>query len=419
MQFFKERKDLFSFLLIFAAFVTLSVPRARAFGPSDLDLREEASNNIRRDETSGENLSIRRVALEALGAAAGTVVVMNAQTGHIITIVNQEWAIRNAFKPCSTIKLVTGVAGVSEHIIAPDGSLTTGAYRLGLDDALAYSNNTYFQKVGASLGNEKLISYALKLGLGSPTGINASGENPGKLPFGNESLRIYSHADDFLASPLQLAVMVSAITNGGKVVVPRIARTRSQKAGFRGVLRRRLELRPAVYERMIPGMIGAASYGTAKIIPDDLFVAGKTGSCISGGTWVGLFASVAPADDPVYSVVVITRGSHARGNHSAAIAAKVYEALAPGFRRSFPGTLVAEKRANDAQDRIRNAGRSGNSTRQPTPGMVRTGSSRPTGTKSENKMSPARKGKTLEELFPTVVIVKGQRETGRPRVVSN
>ena len=39
--------------------------------------------------------------------------MMEAQTGKIVTIVNQDWAIRNSFKPCSTIKLVTGVAGLN------------------------------------------------------------------------------------------------------------------------------------------------------------------------------------------------------------------------------------------------------------------------------------------------------------------
>lgn len=430
MQFRKSSKDLIAVSLVFALLLLGTSSRAFAAGPSDAGLREEAAGNIENDDTSGEDLQIRRVAVEALGTAAGTVVVMDARTGRIITIVNQEWAIRHAFKPCSTIKLVTGVAGVSEHLIAPDGSLVNGSHRLGLDDALAYSNNAYFQKVGSALGSEKMISYALELGLGSPTGINAEGETPGKLPFGNENLRIYSHADDFLASPLQLAVLVSAITNGGNVLVPTIARTRSEKASFRGILRRRLDLRPAAFERMIPGMIGAADYGTAKAIPDDLRVAGKTGSCISAGTWVGLFASVAPAENPAYSVVVITRGTRARGKYSAAIAGKIYESLAPRFNRRIGKTLIAEnsnRRKSPARDQAaaprnpRPAG--GTSARsneeRPGPGIVKTGSSAPAGTNSETGASPRTKGKSLEEMFPTVVIVNGKREIVRPRVINN
>ena len=75
-------------------------------------------------------------------------------------------------------------------------------------------------------------------------------------------------------------------------------------------------------------MIGAAEYGTARRGVDaTLGVAGKTGSCIEKGSWVGLFASVAPVADPQYSVVVITRGQGERGKYAAAIAGKIYNVL--------------------------------------------------------------------------------------------
>ena len=101
---------------------------------------------------------------------------MEAQTGKILTVVNQDWGIRQSFKPCSTIKLVTGVAGVSEKLIDQAGNVRTRPFPMNLDDALAYSNNSYFQVVGRNLGSRKMISYAQAFGLGQPTGINADGE---------------------------------------------------------------------------------------------------------------------------------------------------------------------------------------------------------------------------------------------------
>jgi len=386
---------------------------------SDSDLQAETSRNRANDDLSGENLAVRQVALEALGTAAGTVVVMDAQTGRIYSIINQDWAIRHAFKPCSTIKLVTGIAGLNEGLIGRDGGLLRGTYNLGLDSALARSNNTYFQKVGVDLGSDKLIYYALRLGLGTPTGINANSESSGQLPYGNQNLRIYSHADDFAVTPLQLAVMVSAITNGGKLVVPQIARTRSEKARFRGFLRRELDITPSVYRRVIPGMVGAADFGTAKVVPNHLNVAGKTGSCISGGTWVGLFASVAPVNDPRYSVVVITKGGSARGRHSAAIAAKIYESLSPTFGRRVEGNLIAKsgvdqgaRKADRMKSRIAD-------NEVSSPKIEKTASSRPTGTTPGDSASKKAEPKTVEELFPTIVIVKGKREITRPRVIVN
>ena len=108
--------------------------------------------------------------------------MMSARTGRIYSIVNQDWAIRKGFKPCSTIKLVTAVAGYNENLIRSSGNLLNGRFRLGLDQSLSYSNNTFFQKVGKDLGSSKMIRYARKLGLGERTGINSFGEFRGKLP---------------------------------------------------------------------------------------------------------------------------------------------------------------------------------------------------------------------------------------------
>lgn len=297
-------------------------------------LRTETVANIAQDNTEGEDLQIRRTAVEALGSRAGTVVVMEAQTGKVLTVVNQKWAVEEGFKPCSTIKLVTGAAGVSEDLINDEGALKKQTFRMNLDDALAYSNNSYFQKIGTNLGNEKMISYARALGLGEPTGFNAEKETAGKLPYGNKNARIYSHGDDFEVTPFQLAVMVSAITNGGKLVVPRTPRTKAENIKFQGYMRREVNLSQTTLQTLVPGMLGATEYGTARRAANTgLNVAGKTGSCIFDNTWIGLFASVAPAVNPKYAVVVITRGQAERGKFASAIAGKIYQALAPRFNK--------------------------------------------------------------------------------------
>lgn len=291
-------------------------------------LRTETVENIAKDATEGEDLNIRAAAVRALGPRAGSVVVMEAQTGKVLTIVNQDWAVRSGIKPCSTIKLVTGVAALNENVIdKQDGSLSGQAGR-GLDDSLAYSSNGYFQRAGSKVGNAKMIEYAKQLGLGEPTGLNADGEYAGKLPYGNSNARIYSHGDDFEVTGLQLAVMVSAITNGGHRVLPRVPRSTVEKAKFQPFYRADIQLPSKSLRRVIPGMMGAAEYGTARRNMDQtLGVAGKTGSCISKGTWVGLFASVAPVEHPKYAVVVITRGQRERGKYAAAVAADIYRAL--------------------------------------------------------------------------------------------
>jgi penicillin-binding protein 2 len=314
-------------------------------------LRVDTVEKIEVDDTTGEDLRIRQAAVNALGNRAGTVVVMEAQTGKIVTIVNQDWAIKKSFKPCSTIKLVTAAGGKNEELINSDGTLTKQNFRMNLDDALAYSNNAYFQKVGRNLGNEKMISYARALGLGEKTGINADGETVGKLPYGNNNARIYSHGDDFEVTPLQLAVAVTAIANGGKLVVPQIQKNRNEKAKFTGFYKREVNLPKNTLQQVIPGMVGAAEYGTARRAGiADLNAAGKTGSCIFKGSWIGLFASVAPVENPQYAVVVITRGQSERGKYAAMVAGKIYEALRPRFTDKRSKVLLAQFKPNRKVD---------------------------------------------------------------------
>jgi membrane peptidoglycan carboxypeptidase len=260
---------------------------------------------------------------------------MEAQTGKVVTIVNQDWAIRDSFKPCSTIKLVTGVAGINENLIDDDGKINNSSTRMDLDYALAKSNNAYFQRVGVNMGSSKMIGYAKSLGLGEKTGINADGETAGRLPYGNNNARIYSHGDDVEVTPLQLAVMVSALSNGGKKIVPQISRPRVERTAFRPLVRETVKLPMRSVEGVLPGLIGAAEFGTAhRGVDASMGVAGKTGSCIEKGSWVGLFASVAPIEDPKYSVVVITRGQSERGKYAAAIAGKIYNALGGKIKRN-------------------------------------------------------------------------------------
>ena len=79
---------------------------------------------------------------------------------------------------------------------------------------------------------------------------------------------------------------------------------------------------------MVPGMVGAVNYGSGKKAYDPLqTVAGKTGTCIGQGGWVGLFTSYAPLANPRLAVVVIGRGPDARGHFPAAVAGRIYREL--------------------------------------------------------------------------------------------
>jgi penicillin-binding protein 2 len=312
-----------------AAHRRAAIARQRAI---DGAMRKEVQWLISKDNTAGEDAEVRRAVISALGNHSGTVVVMDPKTGRVYSIVNQEWALRRGFKPCSTIKLVTGLAGLNEKVIDPPGTVVvTDAYHMDLTDALAHSNNTYFQQVGGRVGFDKMISYARQLGLGEKTGINLANEFPGQVPQAKSGFAVNhmsSHGDDFKVTALQLATLVSAMTNGGKLLAPHVSPGAQKETKFKPEVRRLVQLDPNTWARMIPGMVGAVNYGSGRRAYDPAeTVAGKTGTCIEEGTWVGLFASYAPLVNPRLAVVVIARGSDAHGHFPAAVAGQIYRDL--------------------------------------------------------------------------------------------
>lgn len=308
-----------------------AIARQRAI---DEGIRNEAMQDIANDTTAGEDMEVRRAAINALGHHAGTVVVMDPKSGRVYTVVNQEWALRRGFKPCSTIKLVTGVAGISEKVIQPVETVSAGN-NLNLTDALAHSNNTYFQRVGGEVGFDKMVSYAREMGLGEKTGINYGNEYSGRVPLfksGYAVNHMSSHGDDFEVTAIQLAALVSAMSNGGKLVTPHVPRTVEENDKFKTETRRRINISQETLNRMLPGMIGAVNYGSGhKAYRPEQTVAGKTGTCIGQGAWLGLFTSYAPVANPKLAVVVITRGTDAHNHLPAAVAGDIYRALSPRF----------------------------------------------------------------------------------------
>jgi len=314
-----------------------AIARQRAL---DEGLRNEVQANIARDSVVGEDMEVRNAAIAALGNHAGTVVVMDPKTGRVYTVVNQEWALRRGFKPCSTIKLVTGVAGLCEKVIQPVQTVSDGGrYRIDLTDALAYSNNSYFQHVGGEVGFDKMVTYARELGLGEKTGINYANESPGRVPLfksGYAVNHMSSHGDDFEVTAIQLASLVAAMSNGGKLVVPHVPRTVGENTQFKTEVRRKVNVENEAWQRMLPGMIGAVNYGSGKkAYRPEQTVAGKTGTCIGQGAWLGLFTSYAPVVNPRLAVVVITRGTDAHNHLPAAVAGNIYRALSSRFGTQF------------------------------------------------------------------------------------
>jgi beta-lactamase class D len=315
----------------------LYLARLRAIRARDAALRNIAASNILKDNSTGEDLEIRRAAVEALEGRSGTVVVMDPNNGRIYSVVNQQMAMGSPVKPCSTVKLIVGLAALHEGVFDPNQDVQVSSRRsMNLTDAMARSDNPVFQVLGRLLGYERVVKYAENFGFGEKTDANYPGESTGFLPEEGEQEtgHMSSHGDGFGVTAVQLAAFTSAIANGGYLYVPHAPRTPEEHTNFESILKRKIDMSPEDRLRLMAGMIGSVNFGTAKLAYNPLGqVAGKTGTCTGNRDKLGLFTSFSSVDDPKIVVTVITTGSTEAGKRAAAIAGRIYNAISPRFFR--------------------------------------------------------------------------------------
>jgi cell division protein FtsI/penicillin-binding protein 2 len=262
------------------------------------------------------------------------VVVADPNTGRILTIVNQKLALTGAYQPCSTIKLVAGLAALNEGIIDRETRLRLARnFSLNLTDALAKSNNPYFANLGEKLGFEKVNYYARLFGLGEKAGLNIEGESAGIFP--QDKPRdvpvgmMTSFGEAIGLTPLQLTALVSAISNGGTLYYLQYPKSQEEASAFEPHVKRYLEIRQAIPE-MKPGMMGAVDFGTAKRAMYDMNepIYGKTGTCTDARTHLGWFGSFNEVERNKLAVtVLLTGGKAVSGPVAAGVAGQVYKNL--------------------------------------------------------------------------------------------
>ena len=289
------------------------------------------------DRVDGEDLIVRRAAVQALGPFNGTVVAVDPSNGRVLTIVNQGLAFKSGFQPCSTIKLVAALAGLNEGLIERNTALRVGRRTsMDLTEALARSNNFYFATVGNRLGFEKVTHYAKMFGLGEKACLNCTEEQAGTLPQEPPSEggvgMMTSFGSGINLTPLQLAGLVTAMANGGTLYHLQHPRTQTEVDHFAPKVKRQLEIANWIPE-VKPGMEGAVEYGTARRAnynPNEP-IFGKTGTCSdirSPGVHLGWFGSFnETGNKKLVVVVLLTGGRPINGPVASGVAGSVYRNL--------------------------------------------------------------------------------------------
>ena len=286
------------------------------------------------DVTAGEDPVVRQAAIDALGNMNGTVVAIQPTSGRVLAMVNQKLALSSGAQPCSTIKLSVALAALSEGLISKDTPVRLGgSYRMNLTQALAHSNNAYFEALGRQLGFEKVAYYAHEYGLGEMAGYDIAGEHAGIYPeevipakMGGVG-KMCSFGEGVSMTPLELGAMVTAIANGGTLYYLQHPTNAQEVADFQPRVKRMLDIAPLIPE-ISDGMAGAVQYGTARSLRlnfNEEEILGKTGTCSRAGTRFGWFASYANTSVGRVVVVVFLQGGRPTfGPKAAEIAGRMY-----------------------------------------------------------------------------------------------
>lgn len=329
------------------------------------------------------DVALERVAREALGSEDGTIIVMDPQTGRLRAVVNEQAAFTEAYAPGSAIKPFTALAALRLRLIDDhtrqlchtrytykDLSISCPHQKtdvaFNLTQALAYSCNYFFGKVGERLDTNTFDQTLGEFGFGAQTGVNAARrvEAAGSLPQGVWRVsNALGESQQLMVTPIQLITAYAALLNGGHLFVPQQA----GPANFQTQERARLTIAPEHRALLIEGMRGVVRYGTAasaglSTLPFDVY--GKTGTSAmmndyhSQGWFIG-FASepghAVSATPESGRLVVLVFLKRAHGTEAARLARIVFEEYAK--RSSSSGRAMEnEKRVSERAEHTSSSG---------------------------------------------------------------
>jgi len=350
------------------------------------------------------DIDLQRAAQEALGDRPGAVVALDPWTGEVLALASspsydpnlfvgalspEDWsrltgpghpqhnrALTSRYPPGSLLKIVTAAAALeSGESDTGDHFRCKGVYRIGswglrcwrreghgdlsFIEGFAKSCNVMFATLGRRVGPERLAEMARRFGLGSASGIDLPEEAEGLVPtpdwkrrtrreswYPGDTCQMAVGQGDCLVTPLQMALEVAAVANGGDLLQPHVIRRVGEETAPRPAeIRRSLGLRPSTIAALRAGMEGVVSPGgtAAGMATDRYGIAGKTGTAQApGGPPHAWFGGYAPAQNPTLAVAVVVEHGGGGSAVAAPIARHIFDtALLPEAERptwQAPGT---------------------------------------------------------------------------------
>ena len=290
------------------------------------------------DDSRYDDPVVRAAAVSALGRYNGAVVAVDPNTGRILTVVNQKIAFGEGYIPCSTIKPTIALAALEENVITRDTMLKVGRRKyMNLTEAMAHSNNKFFEQLGTRMGFDTVSRYSRLLGLGELAGYNLPDEHPGSFPAAPPSYggiaRMSSFGEGIQVTPLQLAALSAAFANGGTLYYLQYPHSEEEVQNFTPRVKRELNI-SLILPEIREGLLAAVLYGTGKSSFDrggDEMPLGKTGTCDDHTTpsKIGWFLTFSDEAHSKIALAVLLRGNTRRvkGPTAAQVAGGIYRRL--------------------------------------------------------------------------------------------
>ncbi len=295
--------------------------------------------------------------VKAARAKAGSIVIVEPQTGRVLALANQptfnpnsirkfrpaQWrnrAVCDSIEPGSTIKVFLMAAAFAEKVVrkkqfinCEEGSYSVGGKvihdshpygHIRIEEVLKVSSNIAAAKIGKKLEREKLYQYLTNFGFGRRTDIELPGEVKGTLrpPSSWYELDLASVAfgQGLTVTPLQIAMATAAIANGGNLMRPILVERIESPNGMLLKQKEATVVRSVVSEKVadyIRALMTLSTEeggtGTLAVVPGFL-VAGKTGTAqkvdpVTGGysadKRVASFVGIVPAEKPRLVILVV------------------------------------------------------------------------------------------------------------------
>ena len=270
--------------------------------------------------------------------------------------------INDTYEPGSTFKIITSAACLEEGVVTPEDTFSCPGYRMVEDrrirchkvgghgsetfvQGIQNSCNPVFIDIGLRLGAERFYDYFQQFGLLDLTGIDLPGEAGTIMHqvenIGLVELATISFGQSFQVTPVQMAVTVSSIINGGRRVTPHFGKAVLDREGNvletlfyeerSGVVS---EKTSKTMQTLLEGVVANGSGKNAYI--EGYSIGGKTATSQtlprSANKYISSFIGFAPAEDPqVLGMVVIhnPQGIYFGGTIAAPVLRSIFDNVLP------------------------------------------------------------------------------------------